>query len=219
MQINLDGNDLVKGDVKIFIKQKVDRLQWGEGQKERVRETLLAKAEGTFLWASLAIENLACHCSEPDFDTFLEESPPELEGVYQKMLRRIKERKGSKKVLDMMQCVAIAVRPLTFGELSHFLVYIEGKAKSKQRPSHGGASTGQPTEKEIEKSVQSCQGFLRSVSGTVSMVHHTAIKYLFDEERDDGLPKFSKRGLDFAISWECFQYFHAAFDDSVEARK
>jgi len=213
MQINLDGNDLVNGDVKIFIKQKVDRLRWGEGQKERVRETLLTKAEGTFLWASLAIENLACHCSEPDFDSFLKELPPELEGVYQKMLRSINERRGSRKVLDMMRCVAIAVRPLTFGELNHFLAHMEGEAKSKQQSSHGGASTGgQPTEKEIEKSVQSCQGFLRSDSGTVSMVHHTAIEYLFDEERDDGLPRFSKSGLDFAISWKCFQYFHSTFD-------
>jgi len=220
MKINLDGNDFVKGDVETFIRQKVNRLKWGEGQKERVGETLLAKAEGIFLWASLAIKNLASHCSEPDFDAFLEESPSELEGVYQKMLRRINERRGSKKVLDMMRCVALAVRPLTFYELSHFLVYMEGKAKSKQRSPHGGGSTGsQPTEKEIEKSVQSCQGFLRSVTGTVSMVHHTAVEYLFDEERDDGLPKFSKRGLDFAISWECFKYLHAAFDDLGEAQE
>ena len=219
MQINLDGNDLVKGDVKIFIKQKVDRLKWGKGQKERVRETLLAKAEGTFLWASLVIENLARYCSEPDFDTFLEESPPELEGVYQKMLRQIKERRGSKKVLDMMRCVAIAVRPLTFDELSHSPVYMEGKAKSKQRSSHGGASTSQPTEKEIEKSVRSCQGFLRSVAGTVSMVHHTAVEYLFYEWRDDSPPSFSGPSPDFVIAWECFQYLHAAFDDSGEARK
>jgi len=220
MEINLDGNDSVKGDVETFINYRVNALrEWDDGLKERVRETLLAKAEGIFLWASLAIENLACYCSGPDFDTFLEESPPELEGVYQKMLRRIKERRGWKKVLDMIRCVALAVRPLTFDELGHFLVYIEGKANSKHRSSRGGTSTqSRPKGDDIEKSIQSCQGFLRSVAGTVSIVHHTAIEYLFDEERDDGLPECSKSGLDFIISWECFQYLHAAFDDRGEAQ-
>jgi len=220
MQINLDGNDSIRGDVETFIRQKVDWLQWGEGQKERVRETLLAKAEGTLLWASLVVENLACHSSGPDFYAFLEGSPPGLEGVYQEMLRRIKERKGSKKVLDMIWCVALAVRPLTFDELGHILARIEGRAKSKQRSSRGGASTqSQPTEMEIMKAILSCQGFLRSVAGTVSMVHHTAIEYLFDEKRDDGLPICSKSEVDFIISWECFQYLHTAFDDVGEARK
>jgi len=213
--INLDGNDFVKGDVETFIRHRVNAFGgWDDGLNERVRETLLAKAEGIYLWASLAIENLACHCSGPDFDAYLEESPAKLKGIYQKMLRRIKERRGSKKVLDMIRYVALAVRPLTFDELGHFLVYMEGKAKSKRRASHGEAGTrSHPTEKETERSVQSCQGFLRSVSGTVSIVHHTAIEYLFDEELDDGLPKCSKSGLDLKISWACFQYLHAAFDD------
>jgi len=220
IQINLDGNDFVKGDVETFIKQKVNRLNWGEGQKERVRETLLAKAEGIFLWASLAIENIACYSSGPDFDTFLEESPTGLEGVYRRMLDRIEEGRGSNKVLNLIRCVALAVRPLTFDEFGHFLVYMEGKAKGKLRPSHGGASTeSQPTGKEIEMSVRSCQGFLRVVAGTVSIVHHTAIGYLFDEERNGGLPVCSRSELDFVISWECFQYLHAAFDDPWEAQE
>ena len=211
--INLDGNDFVKGDVETFIKHRVNALGgWDDVLKEKVRETLLAKAEGIFLWASLAIENLACYCSGPDFASFLEESPPELEGIYRKMLRRISESGRSKKVLNMIRCVALAVRPLTFGELGYILARIEGKSKSKQRSSRRGESAqGQPTEKKIEKSIQSCQGFLLSVAGTVSMVHHTAVEYLFDEERNDGLPVCSKSGLDFIISWECFQCLHATF--------
>ena len=102
-------------------------------------------------------ENLAC-CSGPDFDAslFLEESPPKLEGTYQKMLRRISESGGSKKGLDMIGCVALVVRPLAFGELGYILGRIEGKAESKQRSSRGGPSTqSQPTKKEIRRSIQS----------------------------------------------------------------
>ena len=221
MEINLDGNDFVKGDVETFIKHRVKGLGgWDDGLKDRVRETLLAKAEGNFLWASLVIDNLACHSSGPGFDIFLEESPPELEGIYQGMLRRILESGESEEVLNIIWYLALAVRPLTFGELGHILVRIEGKARSKQQSSHGTASIErQPTEGEIENSILSCQGFLRSAAGTVSIVHRTAIEYLFDEERDDGLPKRSRSGLDFILSWECFQYLHAAFDDPGEAQE
>jgi len=209
MKINLDGNDFVKADVKTFIEHRVNALAgWNE---DLIRETLLAKAEGNFLWASLVIDN---------FDTSLGESPPELEGVYQGMLRRILESDGFVEVLNIIWYVALAVRPLRFSELGHILVRMEGKARSKQGSSHGRASIErQPTEGEIESSIMSCQGFLRSAAGTVSIVHHTAIEYLFDEERDDGLPKCSKSGLDFILSWECFQYLHAAFDDPREDRE
>ena len=44
---------------------------------------------------------------------------------------RHQREKGIEKVLDMIRCVALAVRPLTFGEWSHFLVYTEGKGESK----------------------------------------------------------------------------------------
>ena len=221
MKINLNGNGFVEQDVKTFIELRVNALGgWGDGLKERVRETLLTKAEGNFLWASLAIKNVAYHPSGPSFDIFLEKFPPKLEGVYQKMLRRIIDSGGSRKVLDMIRCVAFAVRPLTFGELGYILAHIEGKARSKQWSSHGGANAeSQPTEMEIEESIQSCQGFLRSVAGTVSAVHHTAIEYLFDEVRDDDLPVYSKSGPDFIISWECFQYLHDAFDDRGEPQK
>jgi len=220
MKINLDGNEFVKGDVETFIKHRVNALgEWG-GRKKRVRETLLAKAEGTFLWASLAIEDLDCHYWSPDFDTFLEEFPPKLEGVYQKMLRRISESRGSTKVLDIIQRVALAVRPLTFGEFGYILVRVEGKAKSKQQSTRGGAGTeSQPTEQQIEMYVQSCQGFLRSAGETISIVHHTAVEYLFSGERGNDLAVCAKSKLDFEISWVCFQYLHAVFEDPGEAQK
>ena len=82
MKINLDANGFVKGDVETFIKHRVKELgEWDEARKKRVRETLFEKAEGTFPWASLAIEDLDCHYWSPDCDTFLEEFLPKLEGV------------------------------------------------------------------------------------------------------------------------------------------
>ena len=214
--INLDINDFVKRDVQTFIKRRVNALgEWDDDLKRRVRKVLRMKAEGIFLWASLAIENLACLSSGPDFETFLKRLPTQLEDIYRKMLHSLTIREGSQKVLDMIQSVALALRPLTFGELGHILAYMEENTKTEREPSHGGASTTIQirTEEEIKKYVQSSQGFLRATATTVSIVHNTATKYLFDEMRKDGLPILSKTESDLSVSRECFQYLHRAFGD------
>src|SRR5207302_1955780 len=66
-------------------------------------------------------------------------------------------------------------------------------------------------EEETRQYVQSSLGFLRAGAATVSIVHHTAIEYLFDENRQDGPPTLPKGEFDLKVSWECFRYFHHAF--------
>jgi len=221
IKIKLDENDFVKADVETFIKHRVNALgEWDVRRKKRARETLLTKGEGMFLWASLAFDDLALYSRSPDFNAILKKLPPKLEGVYQEMMRRITESGGSEGVLAIIQLVALALRPLTFGEFGYILVRAKGQANGKQQSSHRGASTkSQPTEEDIDTCFQLSQGFLRSVAGTVSIVHHTAIEYLFDEGRDHGFPVSSKSEVDFIISWGCFQYLHTTFDDLGEARK
>jgi len=213
-KINLDTNSFVREDVKTFIGKRVDRLGWDVGLEKEANEALLAKSEGTFLWASLAVDNLACFSSGPDFDTFLEKAPSKLEEIYRPILSSLLKRQGSEKVLKMIQSVALALRPLTFGELGHVLAYMEETEKT-EKFSHGGTSTKiQPgTEEEVRKYVQSSLGFLRATDTTVSLVHHTAGEYLF-AENSNGLPVLSKSEADLSISWECFRYLHQVFADS-----
>ncbi|PUU77223.1 hypothetical protein B9Z19DRAFT_1194171 [Tuber borchii] len=212
-KINLDSNSLasVREDVKTFIGRRVDALGWDVSLKTKAKEALLAKSEGTFLWASMAAENLECYSSGPDFDTFLEKAPSGLENIYRSILSSVSKRDGSDKVLNMIQSVALALRPLTFGELGHVLACIEEKSKTEKR-SHRGASTKiEPrTKEEVRKYVQSSLGFLRATDKTVSLAHHTAREYLF-AENSNGLPVLSKSEADLNISWECFQYLHQAF--------
>ena len=51
-KINLDTHSVVKEDVEIFIRCRVNARG-----RERAMETLLVKSEDIFLWVSLAIEN------------------------------------------------------------------------------------------------------------------------------------------------------------------
>ena len=218
-KIDLNTNSFVREDVEKFIRCRVNELGWDVDLGERAMEALLAKSEGIFLWASLAIENLTNLSSGPDFDKFLGKLPPGLEEIYRQILRSLLTRGESGEVLNMIWSAALALRPLTFGELGHILACIE--AWAEQHPSDWGTiSEIRPrTENEIRIYVQSSLGFLRSTAETVSIVHHTAREYLFDEYSKGSLRVLSKSQADLAVSWECFQYLHHAFGDPERIRR
>ena len=116
-------------------------------------------------------------------------------------------------VLGLVCNVALALRPLTFGELGHILACIEEKASAGPHPPRCVTSSQiRPrTKEEISIYVKSSLGFLRATDTTVSIVHHTARQYLFDESRKGNLPVLSKSEADLGIAWECFLYLHDAF--------
>ncbi|PUU84174.1 hypothetical protein B9Z19DRAFT_447317 [Tuber borchii] len=213
IKINLDTNCFVKEDVENFIGCKVNAWGWDDDLRQRAMETLLVKSEGSFLWVSLAIKGLSNLSSGPDFDKYLSKTPSGLQEVYRTMLHTLLSREEAGEVLNMIWSVALALRPLTFGELGHILACIE--ARAKQHPSDWGTiSEIRPrTENEIRIYVQSSLGFLRGTAETVSIVHHTAREYLFDEHSKGNLPVLSNSLADLAVSWECFQYLHHAFGD------
>ena len=212
-KINLDTNSLVKEDVERFIRRRVNAWGWEGDLREKAMETLLAKSDGIFLWASLAIEDLTYLSSGPDFDKILKNPPSGLKEKYQGMLHSLISRVGSEEVLNMIWCVALSLRPLTFAELCHILACIEEAVRAKQEPSHEATSSKiqQRTEMQIRKYVQSSMGFLRASAETVSIVHHTAKEYLFGEYNKGRFLVLSKSEANFAISWECFRYLHRVF--------
>ena len=213
-KINLDMNNSVTRDVKTFIRGKVSSWGWDVDLSERAIEALLAKSEGTFLWVSLAIENLSCFSSGPDFNTFLEKPPPELRDIYRLMFCSLSEWGGWEKVLDIIRIVALSLRPLTLGEFAYVLAWGEEMVRPEQ-PSHPGTSSEiRPrTEEETRMYLRASMGFLRATNTTVSIVHHTAIEYLFGENSAGGHLALPKSEVDLKVSWECFRYLHHVFGD------
>ena len=214
-KINLDTNSAVKEDVETFIICKLNALGGDVELRQRAMETLLVKSEGIFLWVSLAIENLFSLSTGLDFDKFPREPLLGLEDIYRKMLRTLFSGEVSREMLSAIWCVALALRPLTFGELGYILVCIEEGTRVEKKPSlRKRPGEIQPrTEKEIRMYVQSSMGFLRATNTTVSILHNSATEYLFDENRKDDLPVLSKRVADLKIARECFRYLHHVFGD------
>ena len=225
-KIDLDTNSFVARDVETFIRQGVSALGWGVNLSEKAIEALLAKSEGTFLWTSFAIKNLACLSSGPDFDAILENPLPELQQVYGKMLDSLSELEDSEKVLEIIHNVALALRPLTFGEFGHILAWMDEKVRPERPPHRPSGKILPSTDKDIRMYVKSSVGFLRITAETVSIVHHTATEFLFGGRRRSRRRAHSKTAAHLTISWECFQYLHDVFGDpgrfqrgSVEGRQ
>ena len=217
-EINLDMTNFVRMDVETFIKRRVNEWRWDVAWREKAVETLIDKSEGIFLWASLAIDNLARLSSGPDFGELLKKPQSGLKEVYQKMLHSLNPELVSEEVLNMIRSVALALRPLTFSELGHILACMERKAREEQR--HIGRRPSSKilprTEEEIRMCVKSSMGFLRATKTTVCIVHRTAIEYLFCANCGHGLPGPSIFETELTISWECFRYLHDVFGDPEE---
>src|SRR5437879_8961712 len=115
-KVNLDKNECVKQDVEKCIRRRVHKFGgWDVHQKNRAINLLCEKSGGIFLWASLAIKTLRSFSTGLNSEVFLRQLPSELKAVYGKMLCDIQSGEGSEGVLKMIQIVALALRPLTFG--------------------------------------------------------------------------------------------------------
>ena len=217
-KINLDMSSSAKEDVETFIRLRVNAKQGDVDVKEGVVETLLERLEGSFLSASLAIDNLTYLTSGPDSHELRKQPRLGLEEVYRTMLCTVISHGGSGEVLNTIWSVALALRPVTFSELGYILACIEGKSRVEQQPSHGMAIREiQPrSEKEVRMYVQSSMGFLLATETTVSIVHHTALEYLFRKYSMGSLPVLSKGEVDLTIAWESFRYLHHVFGDPKE---
>jgi len=220
-KINLEKNSFVEGDVEKFIRFRVNMMQGDVGMRERAVETLLERSEGIFLSASLTIDNLSYLTSEPDFHESPRKPLSGLEEVYRTILYTLISHRGSGEVLNTIWCVALALRPVTFSELGHILACIEGNSRAEQQPSQRMAiGEIQPrSEKEVKMYVQSSMGFLLATETTVSIVHHTALEFLFREYSKGSLPVLSRGKVDLTIAWECFRYLHHVFGDQKEFSK
>ena len=103
---------------------------------DSAKEYIARNAQGVFIWVHLIREELLKYarkgCTENEIFEFLESLPTELEGIYQRILKRLEE--GEKRDLEvgqrMFQFVLFAYRPLGLEELRQALA-IPGNLESE----------------------------------------------------------------------------------------
>ncbi|KAL9632534.1 MAG: hypothetical protein Q9204_003747 [Flavoplaca sp. TL-2023a] len=113
--------DNINEDLRRYVEQEIEYMRGDSGIKARVVHTVCEKANGNFLWVHLVLkEILGCH-TEAAIEQALEEVPPELEPLYQRMETALSRssRPGDRNLsIAILTWVICSQKALTLEELS-----------------------------------------------------------------------------------------------------
>ncbi|KAL4775267.1 hypothetical protein BDW60DRAFT_204532 [Aspergillus nidulans var. acristatus] len=168
-QIQLDTSDTeISRDVERYIFAKVAELAAEQNLSEelvvQLQQSLLAGADGTFLWVGFVANELQGR-SWSKIDEVLRHVPKGLGGVYQRLLQQIGDKEA---LVPILQWVVLAARPLTLEELT---------VAAGIKPS-GTLSATQVTENRLRLG-----GLLVKVEGDVVNLVHESAKEFFQSDQ------------------------------------
>ncbi|KAH8979076.1 hypothetical protein EDB92DRAFT_2074122, partial [Lactarius akahatsu] len=95
--------------------------KWREGDKKMVVDALSEKADGMFRWVFCQLETLR-QCLPQSVRRTLNELPKSLDETYERVMMEIKKA-NQVHAYRMLQCLTVAVRPLSVAELAELLAF------------------------------------------------------------------------------------------------
>ncbi|KAH9077520.1 ankyrin repeat-containing domain protein [Lactarius deliciosus] len=114
-----DIADYIQSVVNLSLSSAMRR--WRADDRNLVIKMLTERADGMFRWVFCQLDALQ-HCFPPNLRQFLNELPETLDETYERILRGInKAQKDNARRL--LQCLAVAVRPLRVEELAELLAF------------------------------------------------------------------------------------------------
>ncbi|KAH9037401.1 hypothetical protein EDB83DRAFT_2524665 [Lactarius deliciosus] len=134
--VSLHDESGQKTDIADYVRNVVNSSpstamrRWRAEDKNLVIETLTERADGMFRWVFCQLDALR-HCFPPNLRQFLNELPETLDETYERILRGINKAQTDN-ARRLLQCLAVAVRPLRVEELAELLAF------DFQVPSSGG---------------------------------------------------------------------------------
>jgi ankyrin repeat protein len=199
IKLDPDNNESVHGDIEKFISVRVRDLPKIVGSRHEceieVQDTLLERAEGTFLWVGFAMYELMQKKTWTEVFDALKTLPSGLPAIYSRMLHQIPagHRKISSKIL---QWVTMALRPLKLLEIA-IAIGLE--------PSSSSISL----EHAIMDEITLCGSFLKVQDSEVTLIHQSVRDYLLDETHHNNPVleafKMKTNKAHFKMAQTCFQ--------------
>ncbi|MCJ1358702.1 MAG: hypothetical protein MMC33_008702 [Icmadophila ericetorum] len=182
----------VSSNLKEFVKKDPSLL-------DIIISTIVEKAQGMFLLASLHLDALATQASLRQVKTALKQLPQSLEITYDQAMERIVRQDNScattaRKILSW---IFYAFRPLTIKEVQHAIATEPGDTEF---------DADGLVEEDIIISV--CAGLvtIQKESTIISMVHYTTQEY-FQRRRDDFFPDAKRDIAQACITYLSFEKF------------
>jgi hypothetical protein len=176
--------------VDVYIDYKLSCLEsLKDSLREQVRDELRHKANGTFLWVALMMQELESSESwDPLWDplAMVKEAPPGLHQLYDRMMGRIQQLKRNADICRLLLSTAVvAYRPLFLAEMGSL---------------RGLTGSAMELAETVRKIVAMCGSFLTIRDDQIYLVHQSAKDYLNGKMTTAALPSQSEmhHGL---LSW------------------
>lgn len=173
VKLDPDNNEREINDVERFISFGINNLSRIPGFdgvfRTHVQNTLLERADGTFLWAGFVMNELSHKKTCLDVKETLEAIPPGLPAIYSRILLKIEESRRAASI-RILHWVTMAFHPLTLRELA---VAIDVQP-----------SVHFSVEQAVRDHISFCGPFLKVHKNRVSLIHQSARDYLLREEVD-----------------------------------
>jgi hypothetical protein len=169
LALSLEVNSAaVSSAIEAYIEYKVSRvpsLKSHPGQRTNVRQKLLDKADGTFLWIDLVLRSIHDTSLADDIVRLIDEIPKDLPPLYDRMMQNIEMSKSAYQApcVAALSIVALAYRPLELLELQT----LAGFEKYDTA--------------DLERIVDMCGSFLTLLESRVYPIHQSAKDYLVSE--------------------------------------
>ncbi|KAF5664588.1 NACHT ankyrin domain-containing protein [Fusarium circinatum] len=159
IKINPDYDQHVHDDIALFTRWSLEPLQGipdFETIRPQVEQTLLTRAEGTFLWVGFVINELSKKKTCLQILEMIQHIPAGLNPIFGRTLHQIDPKYHSISAI-ILKWVAMTVRPLTLGELAY--------------------AVGTDIERMADR-ISICQPLLKLSDGRVLLIHQSVKEYL-----------------------------------------
>lgn len=166
IKLDPDHGENLDSDIARFTRwslEPLQRIHGFESIRSQIEQTLLARAEGTFLWVSFVVHELSKKRTCLQVLETIQDIPPGLHPIFGRMLHQIdpKHRDMSARILKW---IAITIRPLTLRELAY--------------------AVGSGIECMADR-ITICQPLLKVYDDRVLFVHQSAREYLLRDQIDE----------------------------------
>ena len=156
------------GDLSMFVSSRMDRLPAGDVEgRTKLKDRILIKASGSFLWVSLIVRELEQAYSEEGAEEILNEVPADMNKLYVRMLESVpKNGRPTRLAKSVLMWTLLSLRALTLDEMQYAI-----KLDTNE------------TVHNLSKSISTICGQLVCVdqSNRVQSIHQTAKAFLLHQ--------------------------------------
>lgn len=156
-------------DIRLFIESSMNRLPAvTQDDRPALTSCIMAKSSGSFLWVRLVMQELESIYSKESIDLVLRETPAGMTELYDRMLLRVANNRGTNLAQSILTWVTCTPRALSLEELQVAVKLDVNETLSNPK-----------------KSIMSiCDQFLTIDQGSkVHLIHETAREYLLHQEQ------------------------------------